>query len=62
MSTSTLYPPSQPSSSTRTNDEALHPGRGQKAGAGDLIVKLISEEFKVPAECVRQFIAQGYRP
>lgn len=62
MSTSTLYNPEQSSDSVRTNDEALHPGRGQKAGKDELIVKLISEEFKVPAECVRQFIAQGYRP
>ena len=62
MSTSTLYNPEQFSGFVRTNDEALHPDRGQKAQADELIVKLISEEFKVSRECVRQFIAQGYRP
>ena len=62
MSTSTLYPPSQPSSSTRNNDEALHPGRGQKAGKDELLVRLVAEECKVPQDCVRLFIAQGYLP
>ena len=62
MSTSTLYNPEQFSGSTRTHDEALHPSRGQKARTDDLIVKLVSEEFKVSQECVRRFIAQGYRP
>jgi hypothetical protein len=61
MSTSTLYNPEQSTSSTRINDEALHPSRGQKA-ADERIVKLISEEFQVSQECVLRFIAQGYRP
>ena len=62
MSTSTLYPPSQPSRSARNNDEALHPDRGQKAAADELIVRLVAEECKVPQDCVRRFIAQGYLP
>ena len=62
MSTSTLYNPEQSSGCARTHDEALHPSRGEKARVDDLIVKLVSEEFKVPQECVRRFIAQGYRP
>lgn len=61
MSTSTLYNPEQSSSCARINDEALHPSRGEKA-ADERVVKLISEEFKVSQDCVRQFIAQGYRP
>lgn len=62
MSTSTLYNPEQSTSSTRINDEALHPSRGGKARTDELIVRLVAEEFKAPKECVRQFIAQGYRP
>ena len=62
MSTSTLYNPEQPSGSTRTNDEALHPSRVQNRRTDELIVRLVAEEFKVSQECVRRFIAQGYRP
>ncbi|SCC95155.1 hypothetical protein THIX_70184 [Thiomonas sp. X19] len=62
MSTSTLYNPEQSTSSTRINVEALHPSRGQKAGADELIVRLVAEEFKVSQDCVLKFIAHGYRP
>jgi hypothetical protein len=66
MSSPSLYPSRDTSTAKLGTPHKEAPSVGvsirQTQRTDDLIVKLVSEEFKVSEECVRRFIAQGYRP
>ena len=67
MSSPSLYPSRDTSTVKQCgapHEEAPSVGVSmrQDQRTDDLIVRLVAEECKVPQDCVRRFIAQGYRP